>query len=61
MGDLLEKPHIGGVETLVFTHKSADPCLLVRQVNQFEKLPKSNEKPTKDPCQLVWQVNQFAS
>ncbi len=46
---------------LVFTHKSADPCLLARQVNKFEKLTKSNEKPTKDPCQLVWQVNQFAS
>ena len=42
---------------LVLAHKSRYPCLLVRQVNQFEKLRKTPQRLHQDPCLLVRQVN----
>ena len=38
---------------LVFTHKSSYPCLLVWQVDQFEKLEKSSEYRTQTPGRLA--------
>ena len=35
------------------------PCLLGRQVDQFEELEKSTEEAHQDPCRLVQLVNQF--
>jgi len=35
------------------------PCLLGRQVDQFEELEESRQDAQQDPCRLVRRVNQF--
>jgi hypothetical protein len=39
-------------ERLVFTHKPSPPCLLVRQVDQFEGLEETDEYRAKTPAAL---------
>ncbi len=36
------------------------PCLLVRQVDQFDRLKRLPNQVNMAPCQLVWQEPKFA-
>ena len=47
------------LQTLSLPANHDYPCLLGRQVDQFEELEKSSEEAHQDPCRLVRLVNQF--